>query len=113
MSRSVVFVLLMLASLKLFAAVEMSSVNPQVKLETEKGDIVLELFPKKASYYFCKPKIQRGLDASYLKSIFESKSRNGSLYNSVQEALNSAKENSKVNDLIYIGGSTFVVAEVV
>lgn len=48
MSRSVVFVLLMLASLKLFAAVEMSSVNPQVKLETEKGDIVLELFPKKA-----------------------------------------------------------------
>ena len=48
MSRSVVFILLMLASLKLFAAVEMSSVNPQVKLETEKGDIVLELFPKKA-----------------------------------------------------------------
>ena len=74
---------------------------------------IIELFPKKASYYFCKPKIQRGLDASYLKSIFESKSRNGSLYNSVQEALNSAKENSKVNDLIYIGGSTFVVAEVV
>ena len=48
MSRSVVFILLMLAPLKLFAAVEMSSVNPQVKLETEKGDIVLELFPKKA-----------------------------------------------------------------
>ena len=51
MSRSVVFILLMLAPLKLFAAVEMSSVNPQVKLETEKGDIVLELFPKKSTRF--------------------------------------------------------------
>ena len=73
---------------------------------------VIGLFPENANYYFCKPNIPRGLDAADLKILFESKLRFGNSYSSVGEALNSAKSNSKGTDVIYIGGSTFVVAEV-
>ena len=73
---------------------------------------IIGLFPENASYYFCKPNIPRGLDAVDLKILFESKLRFGNSYTSVAEALNSAKNNSKGTDVIYIGGSTFVVAEV-
>ena len=74
---------------------------------------IIGLFPENANYYFCKPNIPRGLDAVDLKILFESKLRFGNSYTSVAEALNSAKNNSKGTDVIYIGGSTFVVAEVV
>ena len=74
---------------------------------------IVDLFPKNAIYYFCKPSIERGLDSDELQSIFESKSRFGTSYKSVYEALKSAKENSKDNDLIFIGGSTFVVSEII
>ena len=74
---------------------------------------IVDLFPKNANYYFCKPNIQRGLDSDELQSIFESKSRFGISYKSVYEALKSAKENSKDNDLIFIGGSNFVVSEII
>jgi len=74
---------------------------------------VIRLFPENANYYFCKPNIPRGLDAVDLKILFESKLRFGNSYSSVTEALNSAKSNSKGTDVIYVGGSTFVVAEVV
>ena len=73
---------------------------------------VIGLFPKNANYYFCKPNIPRGLDAADLKILFESKLRFGNSYSSVAEALNSAKSNSSSSDIIYIGGSTFVVSEV-
>ena len=74
---------------------------------------IIDLFPENANYYFCKPNIPRGLDAIDLKTLFESNLRFGNCYESVKEALMSAKENSKKNDLIYIGGSTFVVAEII
>ena len=74
---------------------------------------IIDFFPKNANYYFCKPKIERGLDSDKLKLIFESKSRYGTAYESVEEAYNSAKDNSSNNNLIYIGGSTFVVSEVI
>ena len=73
---------------------------------------VIGLFPENANYYFCKPNIPRGLDAADLKILFESKLRFGNSYSSVAEALNSAKSNSSSSDIIYIGGSTFVVSEV-
>ena len=73
---------------------------------------VIGLFPKNANYYFCKPNIPRGLDVADLKILFESKLRFGNSYSSVAEALNSAKSNSSSSDIIYIGGSTFVVSEV-
>jgi len=72
---------------------------------------VLPLFPTNATYYFCKPNIPRGLDASLLQEKASQFSLIGNTYNSVIEAFNEAKNNSTKNDFIYIGGSTFVVAE--
>ena len=76
-------------------------------------ELIVDLFPKNANYYFCKPNIERGLDSDELKSIFESKSRYGTAYKSVEDAYNSAKDNSSSDNLIYIGGSTFTVSEVI
>ncbi|WP_100615456.1 bifunctional folylpolyglutamate synthase/dihydrofolate synthase [Confluentibacter citreus] len=74
---------------------------------------ILPLLPKKAIYYFCKPDIPRGLDAKELKQIFMDAGFNGKTYSSVKEAYKAAKDNATANDCIYIGGSTFVVAEIV
>mgnify|MGYP003645659010 CR=1 FL=1 len=76
-------------------------------------DSVLDLFPKKATYYFCKPDIPRGLDAEILKQYFAEKGYKGNAYKSVNEAFVFAKKQAKSNDLIYVGGSTFVVAEII
>lgn len=73
---------------------------------------ILPLFPKKATYYFCKPNIQRGLNAEILKQKASEFNLIGKVYNSVSNAYQAAIENSNRNDFIYIGGSTFVVAEV-
>ena len=82
-------------------------------VEDKELDSIIDLFPKDAIYYFCKPHVKRGLCAITLESIFKSNSRFGSSYKSVKEALVSATENSNESDLIYIGGSNFVVAEVI
>jgi dihydrofolate synthase/folylpolyglutamate synthase len=73
---------------------------------------ILPLFPKKAKYYFCKPNISRGLNAKILEENAKKHSLKGKVYNSVSNAYANAIENSNTNDFIYIGGSTFVVAEV-
>lgn len=73
---------------------------------------ILPLFPKKAIYYFCKPNLPRGLDASILKQKALNFELNGEVYNSVSEAYKKAIENASNTDFIYIGGSTFVVAEI-
>lgn len=73
---------------------------------------LVSVYPKKALYYFCKPNIARGIDEEKMKSIFKAKERNGECYTSVKEAYKTALKNAKKNDLIYVGGSTFVVAEI-
>lgn len=75
-------------------------------------DSILPLFPSKASYYFCKPNIPRGLDAQELQLQSETYGLVGNLYDSVNDAYNSAVKSAKKEDLIFVGGSTFVVAEV-
>ena len=74
---------------------------------------VLELFPKEATYYFCSPAIARGLNVDTLKEIATAKGLQGERYSSVAEALNAAKAQALPTDFIFVGGSTFVVAEVV
>nr|WP_315201449.1 folylpolyglutamate synthase/dihydrofolate synthase family protein [uncultured Flavobacterium sp.] len=74
-------------------------------------DEVLPLFPKNATYYFCKPNIPRGLDASLLQEKALQFSLIGNTYRSVTEAYSESQNNSTKDDFIYIGGSTFVVAE--
>jgi dihydrofolate synthase/folylpolyglutamate synthase len=76
-------------------------------------DSIMPLFPKNATYYFCKPDVQRGLEAEILQTAFAKYQLIGETYNNVVEALNSAKSEANSDDLIYVGGSTFVVAEII
>ena len=73
---------------------------------------VLGLFPGEAIYYFCAAQIQRALPADELASAAQEKDLNGQVYASVEEAYRAALEAASPVDLIYVGGSTFVVAEV-
>jgi len=73
---------------------------------------ILPLFPKNATYYFCQPAIPRALSKEILQTKASIFSLIGSVYPSVKKALKSAKKNAQSHDFIYIGGSTFVVAEV-
>jgi dihydrofolate synthase/folylpolyglutamate synthase len=73
---------------------------------------ILPLFPKEATYYFCRPSIPRGLDAVDLMKVCSEYDLVGISYSSVKEAYIDAEKNVSTNDLIFIGGSTFVVAEV-
>lgn len=73
---------------------------------------ILPLFPIEAKYYFCKPAISRGLDASILQEKARKKQLVGEVYNSVSNAYQAARESANKDDFIYIGGSTFVIAEV-
>ena len=74
---------------------------------------ILNLFPVTATYYFCKPDIPRGLNAVELKETAQKFGLNGNVYASVKIAYKTALAKANKNDLIFIGGSTFVVAEVV
>jgi dihydrofolate synthase/folylpolyglutamate synthase len=73
---------------------------------------ILPLFPKTAIYYFCKPNIPRGMDQFELQRRCLASGLHGTAYNSVKVAFDSALKNSTKHDLIFIGGSNFVVAEV-
>ncbi|HEX5743049.1 MAG TPA: bifunctional folylpolyglutamate synthase/dihydrofolate synthase, partial [Flavobacteriaceae bacterium] len=75
-------------------------------------DEVLPLFPKNAIYYFCKPNIPRGLEALTLKEKAAQYGLKGAILHSVPEAYKKAKESANSNDFIYVGGSTFVVSEI-
>ncbi|CAM4449965.1 bifunctional folylpolyglutamate synthase/dihydrofolate synthase [Flavobacterium terrigena] len=76
-------------------------------------DSILPLFPKNAIYYFSKPKIERGLSAKILQEKAATYNLKGNTYNSISIAYKKAIANSESKDLIYIGGSTFVVAEII
>lgn len=76
-------------------------------------EAVLPLFPKNATYYFCRPDIQRGLNATKLKAVATDFKLNGLVYSSVASALKAAKQAATTFDFIFVGGSNFVVAEVV
>lgn len=76
-------------------------------------DSILPLFPKKAKYYFCSPNVSRGLDAFVLMEEGFKYGLNGKVYSSVSDAYKNALSSSITSDFIYIGGSTFVVAEII
>ncbi len=73
---------------------------------------VLPLFPKKATYYFCTPNVPRGMDAKILYKEAKIFGMHGYIYNSVKDAYINALQNASDKDVVYVGGSTFVVAEV-
>ena len=73
---------------------------------------ILPLFPINATYYFCKPNIPRGLEATILQEKALVNKLIGEVYSSVSEAYMIAKKNANAEDFIFVGGSTFVVAEI-
>ena len=74
---------------------------------------MLQLLPEKAIYYFCKADIPRGLDAIKLQEAALAFNLKGSVYNSVKFAYDAALAAADDEDLVFIGGSAFTVAEIV
>lgn len=75
-------------------------------------DDILPLFPKNAIYYFSKPQNLRGLDGQILMHKASQFGLNGKAYVSISAAYKEALNQANKNDLLFIGGSTFVVAEI-
>ena len=75
-------------------------------------DEILPLFPQNAIYYFCKPNIPRGLDLETLIVNANNYKLNGKGYDSVSTAYQAARKQAVSTDFIFVGGSTFVVAEI-
>ena len=73
---------------------------------------ILKLLPKDATYYFCKASIPRALDENELATLAKKNGLNGSTFKTVPEALQKAIKQAKVNDLVFVGGSTFTVADI-
>ena len=73
---------------------------------------ILKLLPKDATYYFCKASIPRALDEKELCAQATKTGLIGKTYKTVPEALEKAKKQAKINDLIFVGGSTFTVADI-
>ncbi len=74
---------------------------------------ISKIFPKDGRYYFVKPNVGRGIDANEVKKIFFKNNRIGKSFKSSKEALYYACKNAKQNDFIFVGGSTFVVSEII
>ena len=74
---------------------------------------ILKVFPKNASFYYAKPQIPRGMENDELLKITKKCQREGKFFDSVKDALEAAKHKASDKDMVYVGGSTFVVAEVV
>ena len=74
---------------------------------------VISLLPKNAKYYFTQASVKRALPAEQVKKIANNHGLKGEAYSSVEKALTIAKNNAKENDLIFIGGSTFIVADLI
>lgn len=74
---------------------------------------ILELLPKDATYYFCKANIPRALDENELLEIASGIGLKGTAYPSVAEALKAARSNALEHDIVFVGGSTYVVAEAI
>lgn len=75
-------------------------------------ELIFSLLPRDAAYYFCAPNIGRAEDTSVLMKLAEKYTLNAAAFESVDIAYKSATKNAEYNDFIYVGGSTFVVAEI-
>lgn len=73
---------------------------------------ILPLLPNTAKYYFCQADIARAMEVHKLKQEANKYKLKGDAFTSVEKALNHAKKSAQKEDLIFVGGSTFVVAEV-
>ena len=72
---------------------------------------VLGMLPKDATYYFTRASVQRALSPEAIQGIASSFGLHGETYPDVITALNAAKKEASQNDLIFVGGSNFIVAD--
>ena len=72
---------------------------------------VLSMLPKDAVYYFTRASIPRALPQDQLEALALKAGLSGKSYPSVQQAVESAQKESRPDDLIFVGGSTFIVAD--
>lgn len=72
---------------------------------------ILEMMPKSAKYYFTNASIERAMPASQLAEIASKCGLKGEVYHTVADAYNEALSKSSPSDTIFVGGSTFVVAD--
>lgn len=82
-------------------------------VEDKDINTMLAQLPKNASYYYCKADIPRGLDAGSLSEKAQQMGLKGEMHPSVREALAAAQSAAGRDDLVFVGGSSFTVAEVV
>lgn len=73
---------------------------------------ILTMLPKTASYYFCQAQIPRAMDAHELSDQAKAFGLTGEVIPDVKQAIAIAKQHAHSSDMIFIGGSTFVVAEI-
>ena len=73
---------------------------------------ISKIFPEDSKYYFVQSKVGRARDAKEVRDIFKLSNRCGDYYRSVKNTIQHVKGVSKENDIIFIGGSTFVVSEI-
>lgn len=73
---------------------------------------VMPLMPKDAIYYYTRANVERAMSETEMEEIGRKSRLNGKAYHNVKDAIEAAKKNAQPNDLIFIGGSNFVVGEV-
>ena len=74
-------------------------------------DHILDMMPSDAVYYFTQPSIPRALPKEQLSQKAASKGLHGAAYPTVEEAYRAALRDSAPDDMLYVGGSTFIVAD--
>ena len=74
---------------------------------------IVNCLPNYADYYLCKPNVERGFNLKKLKNIFDKYKLSNKTFKDVESAYNSAKKNSNNDDLIYVGGSTFIFEKLI
>ena len=77
----------------------------------KKTEETIELLPREAEYYLCAPSVIRGLPVSQLAELFKQEALSYKTFDSVPDAYSAALQNAEDSDLIFVGGSTFVVAD--
>lgn len=74
---------------------------------------ILNILPESAIYYFCKANIPRGMDAKILQQQASEAGLSGNVFESVKDAYHKAITEAASDELVFVGGSTFVVAEII
>ena len=77
----------------------------------KKIDEVLEILPKNENYYFVKPNVNRGRNPESYEDLLKKSEINYKIFQNVQDGYLSARQNCKADEMIFIGGSNFVVGD--